>query len=134
MNNEEINFIKKIVSDANYSFLSKEDIIANFEELGFLVNENNMIGYTSYLEYDRNNKKRLISFDKNKSLKEQQQILLMNYCAYLRDKQEFDKFYYKDIPEKSTIKRLCRYIIDYSVEKEFGSQEYNNNAKKGRCK
>lgn len=134
MKNEEIAFAKDIVNKANHSFLSKEDIIANFEELNFLVNENTMIGYTSYLEYNNSSKKALISFDKEKSLKEQQQILLMNYCAYLMDKQESDKFYYKDIPGKSAVKRLCRYIINFSVDKEFGEQDYNIDVKEGRCK
>lgn len=123
---EEIEFAKKVVSEANHSFLNKEDITSNIEENGILVSESVNIGFTSHLEYDSVNKRGILAYDALKPLKEQQQILLMNYCVLKLNEDKNIKYYYKDIPSKSALKRISRYIINASVDKEFGGDSFQN--------
>ena len=116
---ELIEIAQKVVNEANHSFLSLEDITNNFLEKGFLVNPNRMIGYTSYMEYDKEKERGSVSYTVETSLKQQQKILLLNYAAYVLNSDNSFKMYYKDIPSKSKTKRLCRCIVDASVNKEF---------------
>lgn len=118
-NTDLIIYAKKIVEYSNYSFLSKEDIKNNFKDLGFLVNENTMIGYTSYMEYDSLKQKGILSFNKDESLKRQQEILLINFGLFIFKHDSDIKMYYKDIPRKNALKRFSRYLINASVDKEF---------------
>lgn len=112
-------FAKEVVDQCQYSFLSKKDLINNFKDYGFLVNENSGIGYTSYLEYDKKSGKGLLSFSKEESEKFQKRILLTNFCAFLLSDEEKVKFYYQDIPSKRRMKILSKCLIEKSVEKEF---------------
>ncbi len=135
--NEDIKQIAKIVvAKSKHSFLSKEDIIKNFYDYGFLVNENTMIGYTSYLEYDETKASGLISFNKDVSLKVQKNILLINFAAFILSDTKQLHMYYNDIEQKSKMKRFARYLIDYSVEKEFAveDQEIIKTTKEGSRK
>ncbi len=128
---QEIEFAKKVVNEASHSFLSKEDIIANFEENNFLISENKNIGFVSHIDYDKQNGGGILSYDGEKSLKEQQQILLMNYCIFMLDSNMHVKYYYREIPSKSALKRISRYIINASVDKEFGGDSFNAEVKEG---
>lgn len=121
-----IELATRIVNEANHSFLSLEDITTNFLEKGFLVNPNRMIGYTSYMEYDKEKNRGIISYTIETSSKKQQEILLFNYAAYELNCNENFKMYYKGIPNKSKTKRLCRCIVDASVNKEFPMVLENN--------
>lgn len=126
MNSEEMmSFAKTIVESSGYSFLSKEDIENNFRENGFLVNQNKMIGYTSYMEYDPTKERGTISYSIEESPKRQQEILLMNFSYFMFHHNNNCKIYYKDIPNKSTIKRFSRCLVDASVDKEFPIDESN---------
>lgn len=120
MSNEDmISLAKTIVESSNYSFLSKEDIENNFKDFGFLVNQNKMIGYTSYMEYDVTKETGIISYSIEESPKRQQELLLMNFSHFIFNKADSFKIYYKEIPNKSTLKRFTRYLVDASVDKEF---------------
>lgn len=117
---EEISqFAKIIVDECKHSFLNKEDIINNFKDYGFLVNANKMIGYTSYLEYNRNKNRGSISYSVEESQKKQAKILLHNFCAFILSDEENVKFYYKNFPKKNEVKKISKYIVQASVEKEF---------------
>ena len=72
---QEIEFAKRIVNDANHTFLNKEDIISNFEENNILVNDSKNIGFVSHLEYDSINNRGILTYDGERSLKDQQKIL-----------------------------------------------------------
>ena len=109
----------EVVNNCNYSFLTKKDIINNFKDLGFLVNENTMIGYTSYLEYDKETNTGLISYTKDVPEKRQQKILLVNFAAFILSKEKHLKFYYKSIPHISKVKKFTRCLTEISVNKEF---------------
>ena len=110
---------KYIVDNTAHSFLDKESIIENFKDFGFLVSENKNIGYKSNLEYDKKNKRGILSFDGEISLKEQNKLLLINFCAFILDSNMHIKYYYKDIVNKSSLKDIARYVVDFSAEKEF---------------
>ncbi len=126
--NEEIKELaEKIVENCNYSFLTKEDIENNFRDRGFLVNENVMIGYTSYMEYDSNTQKGIISFTKEESLKTQEKILLINFIAFSLNSDNSFKMYYKDIPNKKRIKNISKYLLDASAEKKFSIENNVSN-------
>lgn len=128
---QEIEFAKKVVSEANHSFLSKEDIISNIEDDNILVSGSINIGFTSHLEYDFVNKRGILTYNVEKPLKEQQQILLINYCVLKLNSNSDIAYYYKDIPSKSALKRISRYIVSASVDKEFGGDSFNNIVKEG---
>lgn len=123
---EEIEFARKVVNDTNHSFLNKEDIVANIEEEDFLVNESSNIGFVSYMDYDRENNRGILTYTKDKNVKDQEQLLLINYCMFKSDNSNHVKYYYKDIPSKSLLKRLARYIVSASVDKEFGGDSFEN--------
>ena len=128
---QEIEFAKRIVNDANHTFLNKEDIISNFEENNILVNDSKNIGFVSHLEYDSINNRGILTYDGERSLKDQQKILLLNYCVLMLNKESNIKCYYKDIPSKSSLKRLGRNIVDASVDKEVGGNSFSDNVKEG---
>ena len=127
VNEEMKELAEKIVENCNYSFLTKEDIENNFRDRGFLVNENVMIGYTSYMEYDSNTQKGIISFTKEESLKTQEKILLINFIAFSLNSDNSFKMYYKDIPNKKRIKNISRYLLDASAEKKFSIENNVSN-------
>ena len=128
---QEIEFAKRIVKEANHSFLNKEDIISNFEENNILVSDSKNIGFVSHIEYDYINNRGILTYDGEKSLKEQQKILLLNYCILILNKNNNIKYYYKDIPSKSSLKRLSRIVVAASVDKEFGGNSFGDIMKEG---
>ena len=101
---ELIELAKQVVNEASNSFLSLEDITNNFLEKGFLVNPNKMIGYTSYMEYDKEKNRGSISYTIETSPKVQQKTLLLNYAAYVLNRDESFKMYYENIPNKNRVK------------------------------
>ncbi len=117
---EEKAFARKIVDACSYSFLSIEDISNNFKDLGFLVNKNKMIGYTSYMEYNKEKNSGIISYSIEKSLKRQKEILLLNFSYFIISSNKNMKIYYKDIPRKNAMKKFSKLLVDTSVDKEFG--------------
>lgn len=135
MNKEqEIKFAKDVVTNANHSFLNIDDIISNFEDNNFLVSKSKNIGFVSHIDYDKLNKRGILSYDSDKSIKEQQQILLINYCIFMLSNNMHIKYYYKEIPSKSALKRISRHIVNASVDKEFGGDSFNDVVKEGKSK
>ena len=129
---EEVELAKRIVDTCSYSFLNIEDISRNFRDLGFLVNKNKMIGYTSYMEYDDTKKSGVISYSVEESLKRQKEILLLNFSYFIISSNKNMKIYYKDIPAKKALKRFSKLLTDTSVDKEFGV--YDEDSKQGGIK
>lgn len=134
---ELIELAKQVVNEASNSFLSLEDITNNFLEKGFLVNPNKMIGYTSYMEYDKEKNRGSISYTIETSPKVQQKTLLLNYAAYVLNRDESFKMYYENIPNKNRVKKFYRCIVDASVNKEFPIEDnfgYENIQGRGKSK
>lgn len=129
---EEVELAKRIVDTCSYSFLNIEDISQNFRDLGFLVNKNKMVGYTSYMEYDDAKKRGVISYSIEESLKRQKEILLLNFSYFIISGNKSMKIYYKDIPTKKALKRFSKLLTDTSVDKEFGV--YDEGSKQGGIK
>lgn len=129
---EQQELAKRIVNSCNYSFLNIEDISRNFKDLGFLVNKNKMIGYTSYMEYDEEKMHGVISYSIEESLKKQKEILLLNFSYFITSNDKNIKIYYKDIPTKNSLKRFSRLLTDASVDKEFCV--YDESMKQGGIK
>lgn len=121
----------EVVTEKEHSFLNLEDIILNMREDHFLVNPNQMIGYTSYLEFDKEKNQNLLSFDRERSLEEKKEIVLFNYCVYLVSREQRGKYYYGEIKKelKNRAKRLSRLLVDLSVIKEFGPKKVNEERK-----
>lgn len=117
------NIAKNVVSEANHSFLTKEDIIENFKDNGFLVNKNTMIGYTSYMEYNKETKRGSISYSIEEKDKRQKEILLLNYSTFVFNNDKDIKLYYKDIPNKRTMKIFSSLLVRESSIKEFPEED-----------
>lgn len=117
------NLAKNVVSEANHSFLTKEDIIENFKDNGFLVNKNTMIGYTSYLEYNKETKRGSISYSIEEKDKRQKEILLLNYSTFVFNNDKDIKLYYKDIPNKRAMKIFSSLLVRESSIKEFPEED-----------
>ena len=113
------NLAKNVVSEANHSFLTKEDIIENFKDNGFLVNKNTMIGYTSYMEYNKETKRGSISYTVEEKDKRQKEILLLNYATFIFNNDKDIKLYYKDIPNRRAMKVFSSLLVRESSIKEF---------------
>ena len=113
------NLAKNVVSEANHSFLTKEDIIENFKDNGFLVNKNTMIGYTSYMEYNKETKRGSISYTVEEKDKRQKEILLLNYATFIFNNDKDIKLYYKDIPNIRAMKVFSSLLVRESSIKEF---------------
>lgn len=117
------NLAKNVVSEANHSFLTKEDIIENFKDNGFLVNKNTMIGYTSYIEYNKETKRGSISYSIEEKDKRQKEILLLNYSTFVFNNDKDIKLYYKDIPNKRAMKVFSSLLVRESSIKEFPEED-----------
>ena len=117
------NLAKNVVSEANHSFLTKEDIIENFKDNGFLVNKNTMIGYTSYMEYNKETKRGSISYSIEEKDKRQKEILLLNYSTFVFNNDKDIKLYYKDIPNKRAMKIYSSLLVRESSIKEFPEED-----------
>ena len=117
------NLAKNVVSEANHSFLTKEDIIENFKDNGFLVNKNTMIGYTSYMEYNKETKRGSISYSVEEKDKRQKEILLLNYSTFVFNNDKDIKLYYKDIPNKRVMKVFSSLLVRESSIKEFPEED-----------
>lgn len=117
------NLAKNVVSEANHSFLTKKDIIENFKDNGFLVNKNTMIGYTSYMEYNKETKRGSISYSVEEKDKRQKEILLLNYSTFIFNNDKNLKLYYKDIPNKRTMKVFSSLLVRESSIKEFPEED-----------
>ena len=117
------NLAKNVVSEANHSFLTKEDIIENFKDNGFLVNKNTMIGYTSYMEYNKETKRGSISYSIEEKDKRQKEILLLNYSTFVFNNDKDIKLYYKDIPNKRAMKIFSSLLVRESSIKEFPEED-----------
>ncbi len=117
------NLAKNVVSEANHSFLTKEDIIENFKDNGFLVNKNTMIGYTSYMEYNKETKRGSISYSIEEKDKKQKEILLLNYSTFVFNNDKDIKLYYKDIPNKRVMKVFSSLLVRESSIKEFPEED-----------
>lgn len=117
------NLAKNVVSEANHSFLTKEDIIENFKDNGFLVNKNTMIGYTSYMEYNKETKRGSISYSIEEKDKRQKEILLLNYSTFVFNNDKDIKLYYKDIPNKRVMKVFSSLLVRESSIKEFPEED-----------
>ena len=80
---EEVELAENIVNSFTHSFLNIEDITENFKDLGFLVNRNKMIGYTSHMEYDEKEGRGNISYSIEENSRRQQEILLLNFSYFI---------------------------------------------------
>lgn len=120
---EEVELAENIVNSSAHSFLSIEDITENFKDLGFLVNRNKMIGYTSYMEYDGKEGRGNISYSIEENSRRQQEILLLNFSYFITRSDKNIKIYYKDIPRKKAMKRFSSLLVNTSADKEFGIYE-----------
>lgn len=117
------NLAKNVVSESNHSFLTKKDIIENFKDNGFLVNKNTMIGYTSYMEYNKETKRGSISYSIEEKDKRQKEILLLNYSTFVFNNDKNLKLYYKDIPNKRAMKVFSSLLVRESSIKEFQEED-----------
>lgn len=117
------NLAKNVVSESNHSFLTKKDIIENFKDNGFLVNKNTMIGYTSYMEYNKETKRGSISYSIEEKDKRQKEILLLNYSTFVFNNDKNLKLYYKDIPNKRAMKVFSSLLVRESSIKEFAEED-----------
>lgn len=129
---EEVELAENIVNSFTHSFLNIEDITENFKDLGFLVNRNKMIGYTSHMEYDEKEGRGNISYSIEENSRRQQEILLLNFSYFITRSDKNIKIYYKDIPRKNAMKRFSKLLTDTSVDKEFGV--YDEDSKQGGIK
>lgn len=126
---EEVELAENIVNGFTHSFLNIEDITENFKDLGFLVNRNKMIGYTSHMEYDEKEGRGNISYSVEENSRRQQEILLLNFSYFITRSDKNIKIYYKDIPRKNSMKRFSSLLVNTSADKEFGI--YEEDLKKG---
>ena len=120
---EEVELAENIVNSFTHSFLNIEDITENFKDLGFLVNRNKMIGYTSHMEYDEKEGRGNISYSVEENSRRQQEILLLNFSYFITRSDKNIKIYYKDIPRKNAMKRFSSLLVNTSADKEFGIYE-----------
>ncbi len=120
---EEVELAENIVNGFTHSFLNIEDITENFKDLGFLVNRNKMIGYTSHMEYDEKEGRGNISYSVEENSRRQQEILLLNFSYFITRSDKNIKIYYKDIPRKNSMKRFSSLLVNTSADKEFGIYE-----------
>lgn len=120
---EEVELAENIVNSFTHSFLNIEDITENFKDLGFLVNRNKMIGYTSHMEYDEKEGRGNISYSIEENSRRQQEILLLNFSYFITRSDKKIKIYYKDIPRKNSMKRFSSLLVNISADKEFGIYE-----------
>ncbi len=120
---EEVELAENIVNSFTHSFLNIEDITENFKDLGFLVNRNKMIGYTSHMEYDEKEGRGNISYSIEENSRRQQEILLLNFSYFITRSDKNIKIYYKDIPRKNSMKRFSSLLVNTSADKEFGIYE-----------
>lgn len=120
---EEVELAENIVNSFTHSFLNIEDITENFKDLGFLVNKNKMIGYTSHMEYDEKEGRGNISYSIEENSRRQQEILLLNFSYFITRSDKNIKIYYKDIPRKNSMKRFSSLLVNTSADKEFGIYE-----------
>lgn len=120
---EEVELAENIVNSFTHSFLNIEDITENFKDLGFLVNRNKMIGYTSHMEYDEKEGRGNISYSIEENSRRQQEILLLNFSYFITRSDKNIKIYYKDIPRKNSMKRFSSLLVNISADKEFGIYE-----------
>ena len=116
-----------VVENSHHSWLSVDDIVANLEEDGFVVEPMNTLQQAFLFARDDHYKK--IAYNPTLSLEEQTKALLNSYGYYLLSEDLTSNFllkYVTDISEEQQkiIRDFRHEVLQLSAQKEIHSEQF----------